>query len=122
MSSMPALLHHRSRTEVHSDLVRLIAKARPEDAELLPRTAEALQQSRPLQATSLLIRHLVRSQPSLADTLHDAVNGEDGAGLPARHRTALRALVDLYAGDPVRYLNFYGHPEAPQRQPCRPET
>jgi adenylate cyclase len=110
MSSMPALLLHRSRTEVHSDLVRLIAKARPEDAELLPRTAEALQQRRPLQATSLLIRHLVRSQPSLADTLHDAVNGEDGAGLPARHRAALRALVDLYAGDPVRYLNFYGHP------------
>ena len=110
LSSMPALLLHRSRAEVHSDLVRLIAKARPEDAELLPRTAEALQQRRPMQATSLLIRHLVRSQPSLAATLHDAVNGSDSAGLPARHRTALRALVDLYAGEPVRYLNFYGHP------------
>ena len=110
MSSMPALLLHRSNAEVHSDLVRLIAKVRPEDAELLPRTAEALQQRRPLQATSLLIRHLVRSQPTLTDTLHDALSGEESAGLPARHRAALRALVDLYAGDPVRYLNFYGHP------------
>ncbi len=110
MSSMPALLLHRSHVEVHSDLVRLIAKARPEDAELLPRTPEALQQRRPLQATSLLIRHLVRSQPILADTLHDALKSGDSAGLPAQHRAALRALVDLYAGDPVRYLTFYGPP------------
>ncbi len=110
MSSMPALLLHRSASEVHSDLVRVIAKARPEDAELLPRTADALQQRRPLQATSLLIRHLVRSQPSLADALHDALNGKDSAGFPAQHRTALQALVDLYTGEPVRYLNFYGYP------------
>jgi adenylate cyclase len=110
MSSMPALLLHRSKAEVHADLVRLIAKARPEDAELLPRTADALEQRRPLQATSLLIRHLVRSQPSLADALWDALAGGDGAGLPEQHRIALRALVDLYAGEPVRYLNFYGPP------------
>ena len=110
MSSMPALLLHRSHVEVHSDLVRLIAKVRPEDAELLPRTADALERRRPLQATSLLLRHLVRSQPSLAETLHEALRGSDSAGLPAQHRTALRALVDLYAGDPVRYLNFYGYP------------
>ena len=110
MSSMPALLLHRSASEVHSDLVRVIAKVRPEDAELLPRTADALQQRRPLQATSLLIRHLIRSQPSLADALHDALKGGDSSGLPAQHRTDLRALVDLYTGDPVRYLNFYGHP------------
>jgi adenylate cyclase len=110
MSSMPALLLQRSVAEVHSDLVRLIAQASPEDAELLPRTPEALDQRRPLQATSLLLRHLVRSQPSLADALHDSLEGRDGAGLPARRRAALRALVDLYAGDAVRYLNFYGQP------------
>jgi len=108
MSSMPALLLHRSASEVHAELVRLIAKVRPEDAELLPRTAEALDQRRPLQATSLLIRHMVRSQPVLADALHDATNNANSMDLPAEHRIALRTLVELYAGEPVRYLNFYG--------------
>ncbi|HTS53168.1 MAG TPA: adenylate/guanylate cyclase domain-containing protein [Burkholderiales bacterium] len=108
MSSMPALLLHRSASEVHPELVRLIAKVKPEDAELLPRTADALEQRRPLQATSLLLRHLIRSQPSLAEALYETLDGADSTGLPAQGRIALRALVDLYAGDPVRYLNFYG--------------
>ena len=110
MSSMPALLLHRSASEVHTELVRVIAKARPEDAELLPRPADALHQGQPLQATSLLIRHLVRSQPSLAEALRDAVDEEGTHGLPAEQRAAFRALVDLYTGEPVRYLNFYGQP------------
>src|SRR5262249_56560899 len=66
MSSMPALVLHRAAADVHSDLVRLIAQANPEDAELLPRTAEALHQRRPLQAAPLLLRHLLRAQTNPA--------------------------------------------------------
>jgi adenylate cyclase len=110
MSSMPALVLHRAYVEVHSDLVRLIAQANPEDAELLPRTPEALDQRRPLQATSLLFRHLIRSQPNLVKALNNVVDTRDSLGLSARHRASVRALIDLYAGEAVRYLNFYGPP------------
>jgi adenylate cyclase len=110
ISSMPALVFHLSAAEVHPDFVRLLAKVSPENAELLPRTAEQLVELRPLQATSLAIRYLVRADPRVTTSLREALEGRQSAEVPARHRAALRALVDLYAGDALRYLNFYGYP------------
>jgi adenylate cyclase len=110
ISSLPALVFHLSAAEVHSDFVRLLAKVSPDNAELLPRTAQQLVELKPLQATSLAIRYLVRADPKVPASLRESLEGRQSAVAPARHRPALRALVDLYAGDAVRYLNFYGYP------------
>jgi len=47
-----------------------IARARPEDAELLRGRPSAATETAPA-SHPLLIRTLIRSQPNLADTLHD---------------------------------------------------
>jgi adenylate cyclase len=88
----------------------LISKIRPDDAEMLPATADQLVERRPLQAASLAIRSLVRSEPRLTDFLHASLEGRNSAEVPARHRTELIALASLFSGDAVRYLNFYGPP------------
>ena len=110
ISSMPALIVHFSVAEVQAEFVRLIAKASPDNAELLPRNADELAERRPLQASSLAIRNLVRSEPGVASALHESLQRRDGANASPHRRAALRALVDLYSGDSIRYLNFYGYP------------
>jgi adenylate cyclase len=110
ISSMPALIQHVAAAPVHSHFIRLLSRVVPEDADLLPRTPEELLEQRPLQATSLLIRHLIRSKPETARALRAALSGSEGADVPAQRRDALSALIALYAGDSVRYLNFYGPP------------
>ncbi len=110
ISSLPALVFHLSAAEVHPDFVRLLAKVSPENAEMLPQTAEQLVELRPLQATSLAIRYQVRANPKVAAALRESLEGRQSAEVPARHRAALLGLVDLYAGDATRYLNFYGYP------------
>ena len=109
ISSLPAMALHLIALDTHPDLVRLIAKVSPDNASLLPASADELLQRKPLQATSLLIRHLVRSEPDVAAHLHKMIDGEDPS-VAAENRASLRALYDLYSGDPIRYLNFYGPP------------
>jgi len=110
IASLPALAFHLAAAEVHPDFVRLLARISPENAELLPRTTDELIGTRPLQATSLAIRYLVRADPKIAAALRESLDGRQSADVPATHREALRAFVDLYAGDALRYLNFYGYP------------
>src|SRR6185437_12298077 len=110
IASLPVLAFHLAAADVHPDFVRLLAKVSPDNAELLPRTTDELIRTRPLQATSLAIRYLVRADPKVASALRDTVDGRQSADVPATRREALRAFVDVYAGDALRYLNFYGYP------------
>jgi adenylate cyclase len=106
ISSMPALAVHLAAADVHADFYRLLAHVNPEDAELLARDGAEFVAHKPLQATSLAIRNLLRADAAASARAFAAVGG----AVPAAHRRTLQTLMDLYAGDATRYLNFYGPP------------
>jgi adenylate cyclase len=109
ISSMPVLAFHLAAANVQADLHRLLARVSPEDAELLPADGHELVARRPLQATALAIRNLLRADPMMSARVPSAWDATAGA-VPVPHRPALRALVDMYTGEATRYLNFYGPP------------
>src|SRR4051794_14793038 len=109
ISSMPLLAFHLAAADVHADLHRLLSQVSPEDAELLPRNATELLAKTPLQATSLAVRNLLRANAAVLAQLQASGLGMSGSA-PAVQRAKLRALVDFYAGDATRYLNFFGPP------------
>ena len=55
------------------------------------------------------MRHLLRADPAVV-TRRSALWPVVSGSVPTGHRAKLRALVDFYAGDATRYLNFFGPP------------
>jgi adenylate cyclase len=109
-SSLPALAVHALLADVYADFARLLARASPRDAELLPPEAQSLRDWQPLQAHCLLIRNLLRTHPDIAQRMAELLDGPEGQTIPARRRAGVRALLSLYAGSAVRYFNFFGYP------------
>ena len=109
-ASLPALAVHALLADGYADFARLLARASPRDAELLPADARSLRDWQPLQAHCLLIRNLLRTQPGLARAMAELLDGPEGETIPARRRAEVHALLSLYAGPALRYFNFYGYP------------
>ena len=108
ISSMPALALQVNAASVHAEFYRLLEKARPDDADLVPKDADELFARKPLQATSLLIRNLVNSDDTTTQTLRTTTQTQSALHAASPSRSALSALIDVYTGPALRYLNFYG--------------
>ena len=109
ISSMPLLAFHLGAADTHADLYRLLAQLRPEDADLLPKDRAELIARRPLQATALALRNLLRADPTASNETSPSSSSLI-AMVAAVHSATLQALLDSYTGDATRYLNFYGPP------------
>jgi adenylate cyclase len=57
-----------------------------------------------------VLRRDLRRQPDRLRRALDLLKRDDGVTLPSGERRLLTSLVRLYAGDDMRYLNFYGPP------------
>jgi adenylate cyclase len=86
----------------------LLVRTAGETAMLLPKTAEELEASRHLQATSLLIRQLLRSDPEAVWRVKKEVREPDPRSGDATTTGHLRSLAALYTEDSARLLNLYG--------------
>jgi adenylate cyclase len=109
ISSMPLLAFHLASADVQPDLYRVMGEVSAANADLLPRDGAELKARKPLQATALAIRHMLRTDP-MALARWPAVWTKLSGSVPVPHRERLRALMDYYAGDSIRHLNFYGPP------------
>jgi adenylate cyclase len=109
-SSLPALAVHALLADFYADFARLLARASPRDAELLPPDAQSLRAWQPLQAHCLLIRNLLRTNPDIAQRMGELLDGPEGDTMPAQRRAGVHHLLSLYAGPAVRYFNLYGYP------------
>jgi adenylate cyclase len=96
ISSMPVLAFHLAAADMQPDLHRWVKRLRPDDADLIPSSAAELIAHPPLQAATFALRNLLRAS---------AIGLPTDMGRPA---PKLRALLDVYTGEPTRYLNFYG--------------
>jgi adenylate cyclase len=86
----------------------LLVRTAGETAMLLPKTAEELGASRHLQATSLLIRQLLRNDPEAVRRVRAEVYKPVSLSVDATTTGQLRSLAALYTGDGTRLLNLYG--------------
>ncbi len=109
-SSLPALAVHALLADAYGDFARLLARASPRDAELLPAEAQSLRDWQPLQAHCLLIRNLLRSHPDVAQRVGELLDSPDADFITGRRRAGVQALLSMYSGPGVRYFNFYGYP------------
>src|SRR5688572_7303709 len=73
---------------------------------LLPASSDDMLEQRQLQATSLLIRQIVRGDEALSEKL--AAYAVAPANKGAARTASERSLAGLYAGSGTRLLNLYG--------------
>lgn len=105
--TLPAISMQAFTLGTYPELADLLARNTDDAVVLLPEAAEAVGASA-LQATSLLIRQLFRSDSSLADRVRDELHRPGHLSADPDSSAKLAALLSMYAGDSTRLLNFYG--------------
>ena len=107
-STLPAIALQAYAIGAYPALVDLLIQNAGETAMLLPTTAEKMKTERHLQATSLLIRQLLRSEPGAVRRVLAALHNGDSVSADASASRELHSLAALYTGDNTRLLNLYG--------------
>jgi adenylate cyclase len=106
--TLPTIALQVYAINAYPPLVELLTRNAGETAMLLPTSAEQVKAERHLQATSLLIRQLLRSNPQAVRRVLEEVRKPDSLFPDAATTGELRSLVALYTGGNTRLLNLYG--------------
>ena len=80
----------------------------PGAARLLPADVEEIRRTGRLEASVLLIRQIFIVEPDIAVRMRTALDADRSLGPEPATLSQLEALIDLYAGDSTRVLNFFG--------------
>jgi adenylate cyclase len=104
--TLPAIALLAHAKDGYGVLRQFLAEQDGEMGTLLPASSDEMFAQRQLQATSLLIRRIVRGDRALSDKLaaDSKAPSYKGAARPASERS----LAALYAGSGTRLLNLYG--------------
>jgi adenylate cyclase len=106
--TLPAIALQAYAIDAYPALVELLTRNAGETAMLLPTSAKQMEAERHLQATSLLIRQLLRNDPEAVRRVLEELHKPDSVSANAARASELRSLGALYAGDSTRLLNLYG--------------
>lgn len=104
MPTLPSLLLQLSSAEVYEHFLGLLAGIDPALVRRLPANMDEAN----VENLVLDLRNLFMQKPALVKKLQQKLAKE--TNLDTLQRRAIRALIDLYGGSEVRYLNFYGPP------------
>ena len=105
-ATLPAIALQAQAMGDYGFLRRSLVEHGGEMATLLPLSSEDLLAQRQLQATSLLIRQIVRADKALSERL--AADAKTPSDNGSARRASGRSLAALYAGSGTRLLNLYG--------------
>src|SRR5688572_3991882 len=104
--TLPAIALQAHAKDGYDVLRQVLAEHNGEMGTLLPASSDDMFDQRQLQATSLLIRQIVRGNGALSDKLAaDAVAASNNG---AARTASARSLAALYAGSGTRLLNLHG--------------
>jgi adenylate cyclase len=95
---------------LYEDFRRLLKKAHPDHAEILPEDARAAIASGGVMNFIRRIRRTFENDPLLAEKMLRELDRSDFARADAKKHRLLKSLINLYGGANRRYLNFYGPP------------
>jgi adenylate cyclase len=104
--TLPAIALQAHAMDGYAFLQQILVAHAGEMGTLLPSSSEDMFAQRQLQATSLLIRQIVRQNRALSDRLAAVAVAPLNKG--AAGPTSERSLAALYAGSGTRLLNLYG--------------
>jgi adenylate cyclase len=104
--TLPAIAVQAQAMDGYPAIRELLVAHDGEVGPLLPSTSNEILAQRQLQATSLLIRQIVRRDRTLIKRLAAAVAASPGSGTTPS--ASERSLIALYSGSGTRILNLYG--------------
>ncbi|WP_350282777.1 adenylate/guanylate cyclase domain-containing protein [Nitrosomonas sp.] len=104
MPTLPSLLLQLSSAEVYEHFLDLLAGTDPALVRQLPANVNEAD----IEDLALDLRNIFIREPSLAEKLLQRL--VEGINLDTAQQRVIHALIDLYGGSEMRYLNFYGPP------------
>ena len=80
----------------------------PDAAQWLPADAKEIRRTGGLQASMLMMRQIFTGERELATRMRAALEADQSLAADPATREQIEALIDLYAGEGIRLLNFFG--------------
>lgn len=109
--TMPVAALQVYSLQVHDDFVRLLQKVNPKIAEKLSIDRDDLV----VEDLILTLRNIFLHDSQLAQSMRAELNLDPN--LDATKKRIINALLNVYAGNAVRYINFYGPPRSVKTVP-----
>ena len=107
IATVPVVVLQLYAAALYEDFARLLSSAEPELATQLP---ARINEETDIEDLILTLRNLFAGNPRLAIQMKEGLDRD--RHLKPEEKKLLRSLLDLYAGDQTRYLNFYGPPRS----------
>ncbi len=104
MSTMPVVALQVYALPLYDDFVSLLQKVEPTEAAKLPAANDKLD----IGDLITTLRRIFVSDSQLAQSMQIELNRD--THLDAEKKRVINALINVYAGDEMRYINFYGPP------------
>jgi len=96
--------------EAFGDLIEFVKQVNPAYAEQAPADMEQARATRGLVGLMRDLRDLFEGDPTLSDRVRDAVERSSLRATDETRYRLVKAMLNVYGGEPSRYINFYGPP------------
>ncbi|MGH8759124.1 MAG: CHASE2 domain-containing protein [Burkholderiales bacterium] len=106
--SLASLAVQAYTLDSYSQFRGALQRVAPDAAQWLPADAEEIRRTGRLQASVLLMRQIFTSERELATRMRAALEADHSLAPDPATRAQIDTLIDFYAGDSVRLLNFFG--------------
>lgn len=106
IATVPVVVLQIYAAGLYGDFVRLLDSVEPGLSTQLPTRIDGTD----IEDLILTLRNRFTGNPQLASKMKEDLDRD--RSLKPEERKMLRSLLDLYAGDQIRYLNFYGPPRS----------
>ena len=122
--TLPVVAFQLYALPAYPDFLRLLEEVFPDEARVLPRTAEDIVRSKEIKGVIRDVREIFGKDPSAEKRMLAALEGSPTQPSDPRRRQLVRSLIRLYGGGIWKFLNFYGPtrtiPTIPYHQVLRP--
>ncbi|MCG7756885.1 MAG: adenylate/guanylate cyclase domain-containing protein [Nitrosomonas sp.] len=106
IATVPVVVLQIYAAGLYGDFVRLLNSVEPGLSTQLPAHIDETD----IEDLILTLRNFFTGNPRLASKMKEDLDRD--RSLKPEEKKMLRSLLDLYAGDQIRYLNFYGPPRS----------
>ena len=96
--------------DAFAQLVEMVKQADPASAATLPGDVERERLERGLVGMMRDLRDRFEGDPNLASRVRDVLEQSNVRQSDPQRYRLLKALINVYAGEPTRYVNYYGPP------------
>lgn len=109
--TLPVVAFQAHAITVYDEFIRLLIEVNPVYAAALPADNNELA----IEELIATLRQVFTNEPQLTSRIQAAI--KRNTSINAENKKILNSLIKLYAGDEMRYLNFYGPPRSIQTIP-----